>query len=468
MAGKIEHQANALDFELILTGMNEALDLSLVVVEINLFEDMFGPFMRMEVVVNDSMGLFDKYPLIGEETLTFKRKNPNDFEYTHEFKVYAVSERTLVNSRAHGIVIHAISPEGLKNSMEYVYKPWQNEKCHTIVEDIYFDYLEESFKSITVDPSVNEYTKVATGVNPLKLINEIAGEAKSVKFSTNPNGPSSYVFFENANQFYFVPIPYFFAADPAYTFELGVPMEQEQFEPGDPTLSKNVQAMRFVSNFDNMDVSHYGAYLNEVNSVDPILKRFKMHPIQEKEKYTFKYLRDFDKLKHLPNSEKKYLLGNDPLSPASAKKLYSTHRRMLHTQIEEDGENYPSIAYLDGRVSGADQLNAPRKRHQFLSATLHEKANLQTHNLEITVAGVVELYVGMLVVVKVPQPTQTRGDFDKFLYLYGQEATFLVTALRHVYHRANDSYHTVLSLSKESFGEEPQAREFDNSPEDSF
>jgi len=349
--------------------------------------------------------------------------------------------------------------------MEYIYKPWIKTKAHTIAEDVFFDYLQEGFKTITTDPATNDYTKVATGVNPCKLMNELAGEAKSAKFSSNPNGPSSYVFFENTNQFYFVPIPYFFEADTTDTYEflLNVPMEDKQFEGGDAWPAESIRAINYVSSFDNVDNPFYGAYLNEINIVDPILKRFKMHPIQEKEKYTFKYLRDFDKLKHLPNSQKKYLLGNDSLSPAAATKLYSTHRRMFNTHIEEDGENYPTISYLSGRVSGADQLNAPRKRHEFLSATLHERANLQTHSIEITVNGVVEIFVGMLIKIKVPQPTQKKAEHSKFLLLYGQEATFIITALRHIYNRAEDSYVTVISASKESFGKEPSPEEFDNS-----
>jgi hypothetical protein len=462
---KSEHQPYGLDFKLILTGLNQALDLALVVVEINMFEDMFGSFMRMEVLINDSLGLLDKYPIIGEETLTYIYKNPKDEEKTQFFKVYAVSERKLVNSRSHGILLHAISWEGMRNSMEYVYKPFIQKKPNDIVDEVFNKYLKASTKALVTDPASNDHTKVSSGVNPLVLIHEMANEAKSAKFATLPNGPSSYVFFESFDFFFFVPCAWFFEKSKSYTFKLGVPMDQNQFEDGNAFPGETIRAMRFVNTFDNIEASHRGAYLNEVNSLDPILKRFKMHPIQEKNKYTFKYLRDFDQLKHLPLSSQKFLLGNDPYSPASAKKLYSTHRRMLNTQIEEDGENYPTISYLSGRVSGADQLNAPRKRHEFLAATLHEKYNLQTQSIEITTHGVAEIGTGEIVEILIPQPTQLAGEHKDYLYLYGQQNTFLVTAIRHVYQRATDAYYTVLRCSKESFGEAPSPRTFDNSPE---
>lgn len=459
-----EYQPLGLDFTLTLTGAGPSLDLALVVMEINMYEDMFGPFMRMEVVVDDSLGLLDKYPLIGEETLTFKRKNgPADPEYTSIFKVYAVSERKMINTRSHAIVIHAMSPEGLKNSTEYVYKSFIKKKPHDIAQEVFNQYMKVGDKALVTDSAINDYTKIASGVNPIKVINEMAREGKSAKYSGNPNGPSSYVFFESLDFFFFVPIPWFFEREPTYEFYLNVPMEDKQFEGGDAWPGESIIAINFSSTFDNIDSSQFGAYLNEINIVDPVLKRFKMHPIQEEEKYTFKYLRDFDKLKHLPNSQKKYLLGNDPLSPASASKLGSTHRRMFNTQIEEDGENYPTISYLSGRVTGADNLNAPRKRHEFLNATLHEKANLNNQSIEITVNGVVEIGTGELIKIKVPQPTQMKDEHSKFLLLYGQEATFLITALRHIYNRADDAYVTVISASKESFGKEPSPEKFDNS-----
>ena len=460
-----EYFPRSLDYTLTLIGHGPPLDITLVTLEINYMEDMFGPFARLDVVIDDSLGLIDKFPLIGEEKILFKRKNgPADTEWEDNFYVYGCSQRKLINTRSHAIVLHAISQEGMKNSMEYVYQTFIEMKPEEIAKEAF--NLIKNNKDLVTDSSEKPHTKVATGVNPLKLINEMAGEAKSSKFCSLPNGPSSYVFFETHKEFYFVPIPYFFDKGVKYEFYLNVPQEQEQFEQGKGAWPADaVLAVNFINTFDNIDTSHNGAYLNEINIVDPILKRFKMHPIEETTKYQFKYLRDFGGLKHLPSSGQKFIVGDDPLSPASASKLMTTHRRMFNTQIEEDGENYPTINYLAGRVVPGDQLNAPRQRQKFLCATLHEKANLFTNNIEITVSGVVEISAGDLVRIHLPQPTQMKEEHEKFLFLYGQEGspTFLITACRHIYNRSNDSYRTVLSCAKESFNKNPSRMKFDNS-----
>ena len=140
------------------------------------------------------------------------------------------------------------------------------------------------------------------------------------------------------------------------------------------------------------------------------------------------------------------------------------------SNIADDNEDYPkdSNKYFETMkpVKKGDQLNAPRKRHTFLSKTAHEFANVSTNVLEITTPGIAELFVGMLIKVNIPQPTQLIDDHMKFLLLYGQEATFLVTAIRHHYVTATDTYSTILSCSKESFGAAPAPKQFNNSPDE--
>jgi len=105
-------------------------------------------------------------------------------------------------------------------------------------------------------------------------------------------------------------------------------------------------------------------------------------------------------------------------------------------------------------------------RQKFLSYTAHELANLNTNVIEITTPGIAELIVGQMVEINIPQPTQLEGEHEKFLLLYGQTATFFVTAIRHHYDTASDVYTMVLSCSKESLGEAPSPKAFDHSKSD--
>jgi hypothetical protein len=456
------HEGYGLDYTLTLTSPLAAqpVILNLMVIEFSMYEDMFGPFMRMELMINDAVGLIDKFPLVGDEELEFKYKNPNDIEFTQNFVVYKVSGRAQVRNRAQVYTLHAISKEGFNNTLESVYKPFIEMKTHEIVQDVFDNYLKKGKKNLISLNTSNKYTRVASGQNPLKLINEISLEAKSSQYED----PSSYIFWESADDFYWMPVGWFSSLKPNYNFQLQAPSKTTQYEASGP-VPEHIREIKFLDSFDNIDQAHRGAYYNEVNVIDPILKRFAVHPLKEpdKKKFQFDYKKNWDDLKHLPNSGKKFVSEQGELG--KAKKAYSTHRRMLLSQIEKDNEKYQtdSNKYFETMLpmEKGDQLNAPRMRHTFLSKTTHELTNMFTNVIEITTAGIAENYVGMLCTINIPQPSQMNGDAKKFLLLYGQKATFLVTAIRHHYDMANDMYTTVLSCSKESLGIEPKGEKID-------
>ena len=448
-----------------------ALELSLMVAEINMYEDMFSGFMRMEVVISDAIGLMDKFPIVGDETLTWtyflKEYNP----YTQIFKVYKVSGRSVDKARAHSMVLHAISLPGYKNTLEYLYKPYIQKKPHEIIDDVCTNYLglptgggQGQKALVTPVPTENTYTRVSSGQNPLQLINFLAAESKSTQAKSYKH-PSNYVFFEDHKQFNFVPISYLMEKGPVREFFLGVPQDKKQLEKGENTFpGETILSLKVVDSFDDLDSLHRGTYLNEVNIIDPILKRFKMHPIagDDEIKHEFKYERDFDDLTHLQNSGSKTISPNSDI--IKGKKPYAAHRRMMITQYEKDNEKYSvdSSKYFETMkpFKAGDQLLDPRQRHKNLPESLHEKENLFNHVVEVTVPGDPDVTVGQTVKIKVPQPTAfAKANDQEFLLLYGQEATFLITAVRHIYNAAIDSYTMVLSCSAESFGKPVDTKE---------
>ena len=453
-----------LEIKSLIGGSSQVINL--LVIELNMFEDMYGPFMRMEVVINDSMGLIDKLPIVGDEELTFTYGNPNEQQFTQTFVVYKVAGRTNIKDRAQVYTLHAISREGHKNSLEYVYKPFIDKKPHEIATDVYDNYLKSGDKMLRAIRTDNVYSKVTSGQNPVQVLNQLAKESKG------PYKASSYLFFENKDDFYFAPLSFFYtgSADP-FNFFLSVPNEQPQLEKGKGAFpARSIKSIKYLDSFDNLDVVHRGAYYNEVNVIDPILKRFVVHPLKnaDKKKYQFDYKKNWDDLDHLPNSGEKFISEQGELG--KAKKAYSTHRRLMPSNIAKDNEDYPkdSNKYFETMkpVKKGDQLNAPRVRHEHLSKTAHESANISTNVIEITTPGIAELAVGTMVKINIPQPTQLAGEHMKFLLLYGQEAVFIITAIRHHYDTASDVYSMVLSCSKESFGAAPTPMAFDNSPED--
>ena len=474
------HNPLGLDFSLTLTSPilgSTPIDLQLVAYEINMYEDLFDPFIKIDVVINDALGIVDKFPLVGDEMLEFLYSVKGGEVFVQNFKLYRVSHRSISKARQHTVVLHGITEPGHKNSLQSIYKPYIQKKPHDIVSDICLNYLDipsgaaldqgpVAAKSLFVPVKTdNTYSRVSTGQNPLQLINMISAEAKSEKAKDYKN-PSNYVFYEDNLKFNFVPLDFLLEENIAgdyKNFFLGVPQNKDQFEKGEKTTwsddssvyYKAITSFRFIEEFNNLESIHRGSYQNEVNIIDPILKRFRMHPIPEpdKKKHQFEYVRDFDDLTHLPNAGEKFIVPGGDV--AKATKPYAAHRRMMITQYEEDGEKYPTIGYLDGKLKAGDQLLDPRQRHKHLPESLHEKENLFSHVVEITVDGQPEVTIGEQVIIQVPQPTAFDGEVNEFLKLYGDKATFLVTAVRHVYRAESEAFSTIMSCSAETYGNTP-------------
>ena len=78
-------------------------DITNIIVEINLFEDIFKSTMTGSVIFADTNNLVDNMPIVGQEFLAFKIFTPGlarsdlDFDYTENvFCVYEIGSRNLV------------------------------------------------------------------------------------------------------------------------------------------------------------------------------------------------------------------------------------------------------------------------------------------------------------------------------------------------------------------------------------
>ena len=106
-------------------------DITNIIVEINLFEEIFKTTMTGSVIIADTDNLVDNMPIIGQEFIAFKITTPGlsrsdlDFDYTENvFCVYEIGKR---QSTAGGEIIELkiCSPELLRNERTRVSKSFE-------------------------------------------------------------------------------------------------------------------------------------------------------------------------------------------------------------------------------------------------------------------------------------------------------------------------------------------------------
>lgn len=167
--------------------------------EMNIQEDIFMPATYGNITIIDSDNLFERLPIVGEETLTITYRDYAHDKVTKIFYVYGVPGKTVSGEKSIMYTLEFCSIELIRNRVIKVSKSYKNMEPHKIASDAFS--LLGSDKPLTITDTILPQDFIATYVNPIEVIQAMAARAISPKKETG-----SFIFFENKNGFNFVPI----------------------------------------------------------------------------------------------------------------------------------------------------------------------------------------------------------------------------------------------------------------------
>lgn len=179
-------------------------DITNIIVEINLFEEIFKTTMTGSVIIADTDNLVDNMPIIGQEFIAFKITTPGlsrsdlDFDYTENvFCVYEIGKR---QSTAGGEIIELkiCSPELLRNERTRVSKSFEGTISETVLSILTDPFYINTKKDIFIESSLGVRKIVSPNFHPFTLIKNLSQEAIAYK-SNSPH----FLFFENTKGFHF-------------------------------------------------------------------------------------------------------------------------------------------------------------------------------------------------------------------------------------------------------------------------
>lgn len=189
----------------------EVADLQTYMVELNLFEDIFGNAVGGGLVVHDLRNLIRELRIEGDETLyidllTDRFVDDPQMCYRKEFRVYSVSDRIVSHQKgAQVYVLHFCSKEVFKDTLTPLYRPFEGDTISDVVEEIYAEYIETerypggpANELYILDPCANPVRFISPGWSPFKCINWLASKA----ISENGSG-CNYLFWETSKRYYF-------------------------------------------------------------------------------------------------------------------------------------------------------------------------------------------------------------------------------------------------------------------------
>lgn len=401
----------SIDKAQIITSKGFYQDISAQIITLQLYEDLFAPFLTGSLIIKESLDLVNLFPFIGEEFLELEITTPSleRGNVKSRFYIYKLSNRELIGDRAVVYQLHFISQEAIVDLNKKISRVFSG-KISDIVPTFVTGTTDgfESKKQLYVEPTVNNLKYISNYWSPVENLVYLTSNASA-------NSPN-YTFFENRDGFYFVSLDALYEAGvyqdfvyDRYTRDSGPNGTDVRNTPED---FKRIMEISIPVGYDYMDRIRSGMLSSKAISYDITRKKYNVK--------TYNMFQRFDKQKHL-----------NPYPINSDKSIFRNNSMII---------NYPRTY---GQFNGfGDTSNY---------STIQERLSLmklaQANRLDITVMGRIDYTVGQKVSVTLnkiePISKEDTDVVDKMFSGY-----YLISAINHYIDR--DKHECNMELIKES------------------
>ena len=381
------------------------------VVTIEIFEDIFSPFISGKMVIKDSQELGNLLPLVGEEIIRIDIGTPTipaKDSYIGEFYVFKMDDRFKLSERELAYVLHFTSKECIVDVNKKLSRGFSG-KISDIVGKILTEHLETT-KELNIEETKNS-TKYVSNFWPITRNMQYLCES-----ALNLKDSPTYIFYENKYGLNFVSLDTLYSKDNPifqnfiwdnYTLDVGKGSVKD--------LDKDYQRIleiRTPEVFNYLERLKSGMYGSEMIAFDLLTKQYMQ----------VEYKPNFTETEHLNANP---LWSSNAINRPRAT-LITDHRYYNNFDGYDDVTN---SKFIQKRTSLMTQAEAFR--------------------LEIIVFGRTDYSVGQKVNVKLPKNTQiTKSDQDWQDKLYS--GNYLIAALCHRITR--NRHECVMELIKDSYG----------------
>tara|TARA_Y100001973_G_C5175730_1_gene321781 strand:- start:161 stop:1537 length:1377 start_codon:yes stop_codon:yes gene_type:complete len=448
----LSYRANdiELDSVLLFNSKRNTVDLEKIMIEFNVFHDLFVKGIKCEIFVHDSNALIDTVPIVGDETIVMQFRTPTfEKKRRYVFRVYKITDRTAEEQRAETYTIHGISQEVLSNERKSVNKSYTDLKGSQIVSAVYDNFLrptEEEYGivkkniELNIQDTLQNHSFVFPGEKPYDVI-DFVGSETFPEIKTQESIAPNFIFYQREEGWNFKTIDSLIEADPVEDF-FYAPANNEVKNDGKGEKIHDFQKIStidMVSQLDTIDNLRNGLYSHKIKTIDPILKVFNQE--------FFIYSNDMTEIAHLEKEKKdfdsEFLISEDSFFNSSSDTSTSYY------SISNIGENYSSITPISAAVKTDPQIRNPRRIHDRLKFDVASRFQLSNIVLSITIPGNTDIHIGDVINVHVPLSTE-NADFAKKLKLLWDKK-FLITTLRHVYQKNDNVFFTVIECVKDTY-----------------
>lgn len=390
---------------------NRIVDITAMMGELTLFEDLFSPTMSGSVFIQDALDLVNTLPMMGQEQLLLTLRTPTlTTAIIKTFYVYKMSART-AQKRVQNYVLHFCSTELIQSQNTKISKAFSGNISDSVVSIFRDPRYLASVEKLYVDRTKNDYSFIAPYWTPIEAINWLS--AKSV----NENGVPNYVFFESNQSFEFVSIDRLIRAEPVREYVYS-DVDANTVYGADGLLEQKYNIVGRIDTsvtFDYLRNLSGGMLASKLYTFDMTTKNINVS--------TFDYIDDFAKSSHL-----------DPF-PIKADNIA---RRKLASIYFIEKNNYRT----------GDFLQQGYKDFFLMRNALMEQMN--AFKMNIYVHGRTDIKVGNTIKFKMSEMRQIlKNEIDTTGISDYYSGKYLVTAIKHTI--MNGEHSMIMEIVSDSF-----------------
>lgn len=250
-------------------------DVTNQVIAIQVFEDLFSPFITGTLIIKDSLDLINLFPFVGEEFVEIKISTPSlKGPIEGKFYIFKMTNREMVGDRTTVYELHFITQEALIDLNKRLSKTFSG-KCSDIANTLMTDKtlgLQLSRK-INLEETKNNTKFISNFWNPVRCLNYVANTA------VNNNNSPSYVFFENRAGFNFVSLETLYTNNDVMEEFVFDNYQRDDLAGGGSARNvaedfRRIKEIHIPTAFDYMDRIRSGLYGSKQYSYDLTTKRF--------------------------------------------------------------------------------------------------------------------------------------------------------------------------------------------------
>lgn len=411
----------AQDFNLewidIIIDNGQSIKLKLLLVELNLFEDLFSFTCSGNVILKDALGLVENLKLDGSEILSIGYSKTKDTEIDERrFRVYKIGNRKPTgNKNSEHFTMYFTSEELFISEQLKITKSFKGMDISNMIWNILISENNGMNVNLSRVKGIQEtyglYDFVIPKLKPLEAISWLSNYALPAQ-----GAGADMLFFETKKGFYFNSLKTLFEKNPYAVYK---------YQPSDLAGSKldnffNILDYEFIKTYDSLSATNSGIYANRLITIDPITRT--------------KTITDFSK-----GSLDGYDSGGTSLNRFGkySEEMYESNLKLAFGNSTQSETDYikqdPNSVAKDIRA----ETYIPNRTAQIALANYTVMKAIIPGNSDITVGKII--YVSLTSLGITDKNSTTEDEY--------YSGKYLVTGLRHII-QSQGVFQTVLELAK--------------------